>query len=258
MSEPRIYTKNFVNKNCVFTSSHGLTNIQYLCDTDKISKWISVGANSDATELTLQIDFFEGSQATSKTVGYIILVNHNLKDPTFEYYDGSAWQTLVVGSAVSSSTTVFSFTEKITGNIRVRCSTTQIANAEKFIGEFIACAGVLTPSKDMVSYDVTFNQRKTTELMLANGAIHRTTVMFTTNRSSKYEANVRFDFLTQAELTALQTLRDTALSFLWQPESVQRPDEIYLVNWTGSGFKQQYISTYKGAGYRVDLAFKEV
>lgn len=258
MSEPRIYTKSFINSNSLFDSSHGDTVIQRICDRDKVSKWVSEGADSDGTEITLAATFIEGGEIVQKTIGYVILVNHNLSNPTIEYFDGSTWVELDSATGVVDGTSVFSFGEVTCEQVRVRVDHTQVAHQEKYIGEFIACAGVLVPSKDLVGYDVQMVQRKAYELQLADGSVQKTTVMFSVNRSSKYEANVRFDFLTVDELEVLQAYRDTAQAFLWQPESETRPDEIYLVNWAGNGFKQQYVSTYKGAGYRVELMLKEV
>ena len=258
MTEPKIYTKNFVDGECVFSVSHGSALIENIFDFDKNSQWFSDGVSDDnAVEVSIVINFMSAGQSVQRTLNRIILINHNLKDPTFEYYDGSAWQTLVTGSSLASGTTIFIFTQRTTTAIRLRCSTTQSADEFKEIGELIATLLSFEPSYEMVNYDVTFNQRKSFELMLADGAIHKTTVMFSQNRSAKYEANVRFDFLATSELESLMAIRDAGQAFLWQPESTQRPDEVYLVNWV-SAFKQQYISSYKGAGYRVDISLKEV
>jgi len=254
--EPIIYSKNYITADGVFLCSHGSTLIERIYDRDKNSLYITSGANSDATEAYVEIAFYEGTVAQTRTIDTIILVNHNLKAPAFQYWDGSAWQDLVSGSNLAVSTSIFTFTAQATTKLKIKCSTTQTANQEKQFGELIACLKTLTLARDLESYDVTFRQ-KAVEIPLADGSIHRSVVAHSDNRSQKYEAKFTLNFLTTAQLEVLQAIKEAGAAFLVQPESIARPDEIYLVNWTNP-FNYKYVSIYKGGGHRLEIQVKEV
>ena len=49
MSEPKIYTKNYVSADDIFTVSHGSSASANLYDRDHDSKWVSSGAADDDT-----------------------------------------------------------------------------------------------------------------------------------------------------------------------------------------------------------------
>ena len=66
-------------------------------------------------------------------------------------------------------------------------------------------------------------------------------VFWTTNRSEKYEAKVGFQYLSIATRDSLAAIKESGAAFLWYPESVAKPDEIYLVNWT-SPFSWRFAS----------------
>ena len=256
MAEPKIYTKNYVFSDCVFTSSHGDTFMNRIYDRDRDSQWISSGADDDSTEVTLQVDFYEGGVVQTRTINRIILINHNLKDPTIEHWDGSDWQTFDTGSALATSHNIFTNDGVSVTKIRIRCSTTQVADAEKAIGELIACNTNIDFSQDVTSYQP-LGVSTETNIKLADGSNHRTVIKHTLNRSIKYEATFTFMYLTTAEVDELRQLKESGASFLFHPESSQRIDEIYYVNWIGQ-FKPKYVSPYKGAGYQFDMQVREI
>ncbi len=256
-AEPKLFTKNYVNSESDLTFSSGSTLGERIADNDKNSQWISSGENSDATESTVVAIFKEGGVEVEKSIDTVILINHNLEDPIVEYWDGSAWQSFDSETDLTDGTaTVFTHATVSTSRIKVRNSQTITTNQEKAIGELIACLSLVSFSRDFVSYNFNLVPRKAFELPLGDGSIHRSVVMSSLNRSSKYEANVRFDFLTAAEIEILQGIKESADVVTWQPESIERPDEIYQVNWTGN-FAPIYVTSYKGAGYRADFNFKE-
>lgn len=257
-TEPLLYTKNFITPDCEFAVSHDDSFIERLCDRDNDSQWISNGANSDATEVVIDITFKEGGQTIERDIDTLILVNHNLEDPILEYWDGAAFQSLDSETNLTDgSYTKMSFNSVSTEIIRIRNSQTITTNAEKAIGEIIACAELLDPEADMMQYRYTLVQRRANELLLGDGSLHRANVMHSPNRSSKYEVRGQFQFVDEDKLAEFQAVKESAEPFLFQPESVVRPDQIYLVNWVGS-FNPEYASSYKGAGYNVPFEFKEV
>ena len=256
MAEPKIYTKNYINEDCTIISSHGSTFNSRLYDRDKDSKFISVGANDDATEIILEITFKEGTSTVERDIDTVMLLNHNLADPEFEYWDGSAWQPLDSDTGVTEDVTIFEFETVSTEKIRLMSSITQSTDAEKFIGELIACALIMNIGLDLSANDITGRQ-KAFEVTLGDGSIHRSVVMHSLTRSEKYTSRVQLEYLTVDLLELLRTIKSGGEAFLWQPESSSRPDEIYLVNWTGS-FSHRYMSDYKGAGFKLDMNLVEV
>lgn len=258
MSEPKLYTKNYITEECEFVVSHDDTFIDRLYDRDNDSQWVSDGANSNATEASIEITFKEGGQTVERDIDTVILINHNLEDPILEYWDGSAWQSLdSETNLVSGTYTLFSFNQVSTEKIRIRNSQTIVDNEEKEIGEMIACDTLFAPSRDLVKYDANFNARKASEITLGDGQVHRSVVMQSPNRSTKYECTVELQYLTAAEVEDLQAIKDGAQAFLWQPFSTIRPDQIFLVNWPGP-FQHRYASSYTGAGFVVSMGLKEV
>ena len=79
-TEPYIYSKNYINTvdSDVFSVSSGAASISNACERDNISKYSSSGANSDATPVTIQVTFYEGTVAANRTIDTFLLVNQNL------------------------------------------------------------------------------------------------------------------------------------------------------------------------------------
>jgi hypothetical protein len=261
MSEPKFYTRSYVDSECTVTPSSGSDSKQKLFDRDNDSQWISSGENSDADEASVEIEFKQAGATISRTIDTIILVNHNLEDPIAEYWDGSAWQTFDSETDLTSGVaTMLTRAAVSTERIRIRCSQTITADAEKRIGELLACEEELdlsdTVAQDLSAYEVTHAQRMAVELPLIDGSLHRSVVRHSPNRSDKYEARATLQFLTETQLEALRSLKASGQPFLWQPESTQRPDEVYLVNWAGN-FQYRYATGYKGAGFNLTLDLRE-
>lgn len=260
-SELYLYTKNYITEDCDFSVSHDDTFIERMFDRDNESQWISSGANSDATEVVIDITFKEGSVEIEREIDTVILINHNLEDPILEYWDGSAFQSLDSETDLTSGAyTKFSFNAVSTTILRIRNSQTITTNAEKAIGEIIACAELFNPSQaisDPGKIDAQMEARKSTEIILGDGQVHRSVVMHSLNRSSKWTVSIDLSFITATELDELQAIKDGGEAFLIQPLSVGAPTKIYYVNWPGN-LQHRYVSSYTGAGFSVNLTLKEV
>ncbi len=260
MAEPKIFTRNYVDSECTITPSTGSDNKHKLYDRDYDSQWISDGENSDATESMIEVAFREAGAEVSREIDTIMILNHNLEDPVAEYWDGSAWQAFDSDTNLTDGTfNAFTHAAVETTKIRIRNYQTITQDAEKAVGELIACAVQYTSSgnaDELVAYDVIHAQRTAYELPLIDGGVHRSVVRHSANRSDKYEAKATFQFLTEAQLESLKDIKASGMAFLWQPESTQRPEDIYLVNWTGN-LQYKYASLYKGAGFTLTLDLKE-
>jgi hypothetical protein len=254
MAEPKIYSKNYVSSDCTFTLSHSGTSAK-LYDRDVATLYQTSGANSDVTDATIVIDFKEGSTSVTRTIDTCILLGHNLKAWELEYWNGSAYVSIQSLSALSNNYSVISFSQVSTTKIRLTLKSTQTVNQEKQIGELIVALQTLAFSQELETYDQDVRQ-KAVEIPLADGSIHRTFVMWTSYRSTKYQARARFSYLTSAEIVTLYALRDSGASFLWHPESTSRPDQIFYVQWVTG--RLRYATAYKGAGHQIEMELKEV
>jgi hypothetical protein len=256
-SEPLLFTKNYVDDEALVTVSHGDGSKGYLFDRDQDSKWTTSGANSDATEVSVAVEFYESGVAVSRTIDRILLINHNLKDWHLDYWDGSAWVLLLTVTADALGNTLKTLSSTATTKVRLRATATQIADAEKFVGEMVVCALLVDPGRDVEPAYAPRWRELTAELVMGEGSLHRVTTRWAQNRVQRYEASVTFSFLNSAARDALKAVRDDAEPFLWYPESVTRPAEIYLVFWSAP-WAEKYVSSYKGAGSQVTMEVREV
>lgn len=256
MSEPKIWTKNYVSGDCTITVSHSDASKGYLYDRDKDAKWLTSGANSDATVASIEVVFKEGSTAVDRTIDKLLIVNHNLKNWDFYSWNGSSWVLQANENTDAATTTYKSFSPVTTSKVKLECDATQIADAEKFIGQLIVAALQMDVGHDFKTYDVRYRERSR-EIELGDGSKHKMITRWTTYRTQKYEARCAFEFVTEAERLTLKSICESRAPFLFYPESTQRPDEIFLVRWSDP-WAEGYVSSYKGAGLLIPMNVKEV
>jgi hypothetical protein len=255
MAEPKIFSKNYVSADCTFAESHTSGTVARLYDRDNSAQYVTSGANSDATEASIEVTFKENTTAVSRTFTNIMVLNHNLKSLWLDYWNGSSWVAITSASGLAVTNSVYSFSSITASKFRIRATLTQTTNVEKLIGELIACNLTLDIGTELDSYDVSWRQ-KANELEMGDGSFHRTVVPHSTTRSTKYEATARFTYLTTTTLLALRAIREAGLPFLWQPESSERPDQIFYVHWIGNE-RTHYASPYKGAGHILEMNLRE-
>ena len=255
MAEPIIYTKNYVNEDDTFSVSHGSSSFANAYDRDVDSQWESVGANSDLTDVTIDITFYQGSVAVERTIDRMILLNHNLKSYDLYYWDGATFQSWLSASAQTGDNHIKTLTSHTTSIARLVIHTTQTSNAEKAIGELVLCEEQLALAQDMAQYEVIYDQN-TRDVVAGDGTFQRKIKKFSENRYQKYAAAMAFNNLSESNLENLLAIKDTGQPFLWQPESTARPDELYYVDWVDA-IKYRYQDLYKGAGFHVEFSVKE-
>lgn len=254
MAEPRIYTRNWLDANCTVSSTHGgVTSALY--DRGTAVQFVTSGANSDSTTFDLDIFFYEGTVTQWRTIDTVFLLNHNLKTWTLSYFNGSYWTTATSQATDSQSSRYSSFSPFSSYHVKLSCTATQVANAEKAIGEIILCGTSLTPI-DLSSYDAKWRE-KSKEIVLGDGAIHRVVTRAVSGRNGRYEAKCRWSYLTKQQRDDLKALKESGQPFYWQPESVNVPEDAFYVHWSNA-WDDKYMSNYKGAGYEVVMDIKEV
>lgn len=256
-TEPKIFSKNYVSDDCVIVVNYGDGSKANAYDRDNASLWQTSGANDDDVAATYEVEFYEGDVATPRLIDSFFVVNHNLKAWTLEYWNGTAWVTLATETVDAATTTFKSFTAVTASKIRLTATATQVADAEKHVGEIIACALTLDVGSDIEGGYAPSCREQAKEVMLGDGSIHKAVSVFGQTRTQKYQAKVSFGYLSEVQRLALKAIREAGEPFLWQPESISRPSEIYLVHWANT-WNEKYASTYKGAGVDVVLDLKEV
>lgn len=115
-----------------------------MIDISRYTAWESSGSDDTTTE-TITWDL-----PTSRTIDRLLIVDHNLKQFTAQYWTGSAWADFssVVGidgalvggiseTAFADSTAYYEFAEVTTSRIQVTATKTQTADQEKQITTLI-------------------------------------------------------------------------------------------------------------------------
>ncbi len=253
MSEPRICTRNWVDTQTSFVLSHGGTS-QYLYDRNDVTQYVTSGANLDSTYCIIEAYFYESGVAKIRSIDTVILKNYNFKEYNVYYWNG-AWSNIYGTSNDSQSSRYISLSPVSTTAIAIHCLKTKTANQEKAIGEIITC-GTSLACDDMYSYDPKWRERSK-EIVLGDGSLHKVYTKDKSGRLSKYEAALKFHYLSKATRDALKAIKDTGEPFLFQPESVTVPEDIYYVHWSNT-WDEKYMSNFKSAGYEVVMNLKEV
>ena len=254
MAEPRIYSQNWINSETVITPTHGGI-VQYLYDTNPSTQWVTTGANSDAIYSEIVFEFYSAGVLASRTIDTIFIKNTNISQINVYRWNGSSWVNVWSNySGVSpqyASVSSFSSTK-----VRVTLGSTVAANNdEKRVGEIVFCNLTLA-ADDMASYDTKWRE-KTKEIVLGDGSIHRVVTRAVSGRIGRYEARCRWSYLSKATRDNMKAIKEAGQPFLWQPESVTVPEEVYYVHWTNT-WDDKYMSNFKGAGYEVVMDLKEV
>jgi len=218
-------------------------------------QFVTSGANSDATTFEVTISFFEGGVSQTRAIDSLFLLNHNLKTWTLYYWNGSSWVSATSQAADATASRYSTFGSVSTTQVKLSATATMTTNQEKAIGEIVLC-GVALAADDLSSYDTKWRE-KTKEIVLGDGAIHRVITRAVSGRNGRYEARCRWSYLSKAMRDNFKALKEAGQPFLWQPESVNVPEEVYYVHWTNA-WDDKYMSNYKGAGYEVVVDLKEV
>jgi len=145
MNGLKIFSENYLNEYDTIAVISGDAMKAYLYDQKQVTQWSSSGSD-DVTEESIDITFknWQG-EAVDRTFDRLVILNHNLKAITADYWNGAAW--VAIGEAtltLAAAYTIIEIATPITaGRMRVNCTTTQTVNAEKVIGELKVCLSVL-------------------------------------------------------------------------------------------------------------------
>lgn len=140
----RFYTENRLdigNPNVTITvtdavaTNTGASIVDFIRNRNNRSAWLTTGS-TDAANTTLEIDWGD-----SQSIDNIVLVKHNFKAFTIQYWNGSAYtdfSTAINESTNADNTTNFSFTEVSTAKIKIIITGTQTADEDKELYQLLA------------------------------------------------------------------------------------------------------------------------
>jgi hypothetical protein len=258
MTEPKLFTKNYITSDDVFSAVYFDTSNNLLVDRSRYSQWNSNGANSDGTEISIQITFMEGASAATRVLDGIWVLNHNFKEWSVQVYTDSAWVDVFTSTTDTTTDKFISLASVSATMMKIKAKKTQVANQEKKIGLAIAAGLSLNVGCDMNNYDVRYRE-KIKDIVLGDGTLHRVWTRFGVDgyATQKYEATVSFKFVPKATRDALRLLKESGAVMVWQPESVERPEEAHEVLWV-SPWAEKYSSLYKNSGYDISFQLRSV
>lgn len=134
----RVFTKNKLdisNSNIVMTASQAQTYIDFVRNRSNMSAWVTTGS-VDSDNTSIEVDFVDLINIDS-----ILLLKHNFKSYTLQYWDGDSWEdfsTPIAPTNNSETSTFHQFTEVFTTKIRIIILGTVVANSDKYLFQFIA------------------------------------------------------------------------------------------------------------------------
>jgi hypothetical protein len=113
---------------------NGADFLRYLGDRKNFTGWMTTGS-ADANNTTIEIN-----TADPEFIDSIILIKHNLKSYSFQYFDGVDWQdfsTPINPTNDTDETSYFEFDEVLASRFRIIISGTKIADDDKKITQLI-------------------------------------------------------------------------------------------------------------------------
>lgn len=163
----KFFKKNEMANGSVSATS-GDSSSKFILDLDVDTYWTSVGSSDSETE-TITINL-----SSTKTIDRVLLLDHNFKSFTVKYLSGASYvafaNVIGIGGASLSGITETTFSENSsyyefdsisTSSIQIAVSTTQVPNAEKYLGQGISTSelGTFVGYPELSKIDLTRNTR---------------------------------------------------------------------------------------------------
>lgn len=250
---------------CVASSNTASQNL--ILGSNKYFKWESIGSNDTTTE-TLTITL-----PAAISISRLFLVDHNFKEFTIKYGStpsdfaavkgiGGYTDSKIAHTAFSGDTAYYEFTPVTTDTIVISVVKSQVANAQKYLNQFIVTneLGTLSGFPNMNGIKLDRNDQRDEAI---SGRVHI---------EKGYEtATFNLDLNTypyQADVTLLDSLHDRDLPFIvWLSGGIStqfkitqrgfRLKDVYQMKVTGSMNNSYYKNIYK-SGVNQNYNFAEV
>lgn len=263
MSEfPQFFDVNKIIKDQdSFIAFSGAGTSENVADYDRTTKWTSVGSNDTITEF-IEIEFktADGS-SENRTIDRVILTGCNAKLFRIytSYWNGLSYDAYVLKDTVSGNAVenhIRTIASTSCGKVKIEMDTTIVANAEKYISEFVVTQLIWEATMPMDGFNIK-NKQKAVIRRLYNGKGQKIL------HYDKWAAKIEFKQITITEMNALRNLYDNYGSFIVILEPYDdagvydKPEEFYRVFFK-SPWNQKYFTTIKTAGYNIKIDLEEV
>lgn len=164
----RMSKADFANDNITATASQGNDYAAYPLNRSNESAWVTT-TSVDADNTTWEVDW-----ADPKTVDNIILVGHNFKSYNVKYWNGAAYVAFspaIVETVNTVSTNSYEVTEVETTKIQIEILGTQVADADKYLRQFIATEKIGQLASWPVMKPVLGRNRKSSKMLSGKQSI---------------------------------------------------------------------------------------
>ena len=239
-------------------TSNGQAAVDFLRNRNNTSGWATTDSD-DSAITSLEINM--GSQVDVDT---LILVNHNFKEFTIQYWNGSSYvdfSTPINQTTNAETTSRYQFTKVGTSKIKIIITATQIANDEKRMSQFIVTEILGTFEMQPEIKPQLDKNRKVTQYLSGKKNIARSLESFTVDFTMN-------NVTSNNDLTLIETMFDSYFGFLvWLCGGTQdqylsqrrgyRLEDVFLMN-VANEYKPQYEESRYKHGLRVDVKLVEV
>ena len=251
----KFFGPNKIDENSTFTFTTANTNLSSsLYDRTRSTKLVSIGSTDLANEDWV-IDFL-----APKIFNRLYVDNHNIKSGEIQYWDGAAYQafsTPATWTGNAAATSYFEFNSVTSSKIRLRATTTIIANAQKYVGELAAFLEIGTIGANPVGFEPEFIDKSIANQGATGGNIF---ILFGT----KYHATLNFTDADATDTALLYTLKTLGTSFyIWPCGGVGQTDhgfrlqDIFFVNFINF-FAPRLVGSVYGIASMISMEVAEV
>ena len=240
-----LLSKNRIEYTC--TPPPSTTGNSLLYDRDITTQWTGWSEDDLKTE-TITFDL-----PINRTFDRVILLNHNLKKVVIR----TGGTVLLTMDNITTPYFYGILPLTTATTISIDCTTTQVPNQKKKIGEWMICEHYYTLARNPSKID-TKGREKTKEISLADGTLKIAKIA----GSERVEFGWEFAGINLDMCSVLENLKRTAYKqpFTVYPFPAELPQEVYLMSWTNP-FTREMQQGWDGAGDRVftmKMELKEV
>lgn len=243
----------------VATASQGDDYADWAINRSPRSAWITSGS-VDADNTTFELDF-----GVVQDIDNILLLRHNFKAFTIQYWDGDSWEdfsTPISQTTNTASSNRFTFTSVATSKVLLTITGTQTANEDKYLYHFIATEAIgQFEGWPQINRPILGKSKVRNRLLSGKSDIFENLGHFACSLSVK-------SLTSDEDLTMIETMFDSNEGFLlWlcggsesQFKTVRqgyRLQDIYLMKPTND-FSPEYLDGIYSGGIKFQMDLVEV
>lgn len=247
------------NTGVTLTASQGNDFIEYVRNRSNKSAWMT-SDSVDSDNTTIEIDFVD-----ERTITDIILVKHNFKSYTIQYWDGAAYQDFSTAIAETTNTAVTThhvFNSVSTLKILLTITGTMTPDEDKYLYQFIVTENIgQLQGWPVIKKPMHNKNRKNLKMLSGKSKIIQNVGAFECQLSVEI-------WKIDADLTVIESIYEQPEGFLiWlcggdedQFSTIRegyRLEDIYLMKCDNEYTPQYYKGLYK-SGLQIEIQMKEI